>query len=63
METAVHFHEPVSFLTESTVVEQGQWNRQKIIMQTAVIRVQPLAVSSPKRAEGSFISRRVEDCR
>ena len=39
--TAVHFRLPVSFLTVRQVVEQGQWNSEKIAMQTTVLAVQP----------------------
>lgn len=41
MAAAVHFRLPVSFLIVRQVVEQGQWKRQKIIMHTAVLKVQP----------------------
>ena len=36
MDTAVHFKLPVSFFMVRQVVEQGQWNREKTDMQTAV---------------------------
>ena len=60
-ETAVHFQDPVSFFMVQTVVEQGQWNRQKIIIQTAVRGVQPWAARRLSSEEGSDISTRAPD--
>ena len=56
IETAVHFSDPVSFFMLKTVVEQGQWNRQKIIMHRAVEAVQPWEAKIENKAEGSDIS-------
>ena len=44
---------PVSFFTVKSVVEQGQWNREKSMVFTAVSVVQPFSIKS------SFISYRV----
>ena len=45
-ESAVHRQLPVSFRIVSRVVEQGQCMREKAIVQSAVLRLQPLAVKS-----------------
>ena len=56
--TAVHFQLPVSFFMVRQVVEQGQWNRQKTIMHSAVFQVHPWAVRRLSSAEESLISTR-----
>ena len=45
METAVHLRLPVSFFIVRQVVEQGQCISENSITLTAVIHVQPLAIS------------------
>lgn len=41
MAAAVHFRLPVSLRMVRQVVEQGQWNRQKIIRHSGVTPVHP----------------------
>ncbi len=43
---AVHLRLPVSFLMVSSVVEQGQWNRENSMVQAAVIQVHPFDTNS-----------------
>ena len=54
----VHLALPVSFFMVRQVVEQGQWNREKMAMQTAVFTVHPWVVKRDKRAFVSSISTR-----
>ena len=54
--TAVHLRLPVSFFIVRQVVDQGQWNRQKIAMESAVFTVQPWAASRLNSAAWSSIS-------
>lgn len=49
-ETAVHLRLPVSFFIVSTVVEQGQCVREKIITEIAVFTVQPFEIKSSRIA-------------
>ena len=61
--TAVHLRLPVSFFMVRQVVEQGQWKREKIAMQAAVLNVHPWEISRDKRALLSSISTRQPLCR
>lgn len=63
MDTAVHFKLPVSFFMVRQVVEQGQWNREKTAMQTAVLTVHPLADSRLKMAVLSSMGARTPLCK
>ena len=50
MEKSVHKKLPVSFFMVKSVVEQGQWKRENIMVQSAVFIVHPLLIKiSPIR--------------
>ena len=52
----VHFQLLVSFLIVRQVVEQGQWNREKRIIHTAVSQVHPLSINKAFNSVKLFIS-------
>jgi len=53
---AVHFRLPVSFLIVISVVEQGQCIKEKIMVQTAVMGVQPFCRNISLHSERFVIS-------
>ena len=57
--STVHFQLPVSFFTESSVVEQGECSSVKITTHTAVFHVQPLASNTPLIAEAESVRLRL----
>ena len=63
MDRAVQRRLPVSLRMVRQVVEQGQWNRQRIMVETAVQTVQPFDTSSSCSSGRVPVSARTPLCR